>query len=131
MQVLFRIKDPNATLAIFTFLGWWKVSSEDFCPFLSSFQGMQCNGLAGPEPPHVDALCLAGVNPESYMTKVGTEWWCAVCSKVMARKDHMKNHIQIHFPGQEVSCPYCATICKNTPSLKVHMSSCRKMSFLS
>ena len=80
---------------------------------------------------HVDALCLAGVNLESYMTKVGTEWWCAVCSKVMARKDHMKNHIQIHFPGQEVSCPYCATICKNTPSLKVHMSSCRKMSFLS
>jgi len=72
-----------------------------------------------------------GVNPDSYMSKVGNEWWCAVCSKIMARKDHMKNHIQIHFPGQEVSCPYCATTCKNTPSLKVHMSQCRKTSFLS
>jgi len=61
-----------------------------------------------------------------YMSKVDGEWWCNMCNKTMARKDHMKNHIQIHFPGQEVSCPICATTCKNTPSLKVHISQCRK-----
>ena len=57
MQVLFRIKDPNATLAIFTFSGWWKFSSEDFCPFLSSFQGMQWSRWSEATPCRCTVSC--------------------------------------------------------------------------
>ena len=46
---------------------------------------------------------------------------CNVCKKIMRRKDHMKNHVQIHM-SKEVKCDYCGTTCKNMPSLKVHIS---------
>ena len=65
---------------------------------------------------------------DGFMTKFGDKWWCNVCNKVMSRKDHMKNHVQIHFSHQEVICPICGFTCKNTPSLKVHISTCKKIS---
>ena len=34
----------------------------------------------------------------------------------------MKNHVQTHFPQQEVNCQICGATCKNIPSLKVHIS---------
>jgi len=65
---------------------------------------------------------------ESYMSKVKDDtgtivcFTCNCCQKTMARKDHMKNHIQTHFPQQDVACELCGTMCKNIPSLKVHVS---------
>jgi len=65
-------------------------------------------------------------NYDNFMSKVfdGSGLYvfeCNVCKKIMRRKDHMKNHVQIHL-SKEVKCEYCGTTCKNTPSLKVHIS---------
>lgn len=38
----------------------------------------------------------------------------------------MKNHIQIHIPGQEMLCPICAKVYKNKPALNEHMRSCKR-----
>jgi len=65
---------------------------------------------------------------DSYMTKIRDEmgtmvmYECNACKKTMRRKDHMKNHVQTHFPQQEVNCQICGATCKNIPSLKVHIS---------
>jgi len=65
---------------------------------------------------------------DSYMTKIRDElgtmvmYECNACKKTMRRKDHMKNHVQTHFPQQEVNCQICGATCKNIPSLKVHLS---------
>ena len=74
-------------------------------------------------------LTFAGlISLEIYMSKVKDDsgtvicFSCNYCSKTMSRKDHMKNHIQTHFPQQEVGCGICGIMCKNIPSLKVHMS---------
>ena len=62
------------------------------------------------------------------MTKIRDElgtmvmYECNACKKTMRRKDHMKNHVQTHFPQQEVNCQICGATCKNIPSLKVHLS---------
>jgi len=67
-------------------------------------------------------------NLDSYISKVKDDsgtiicYSCNCCGKTMARKDHMKNHIQTHFPQQEVGCEMCGVMCKNIPSLKVHIS---------
>ena len=67
-------------------------------------------------------------NLDSYISKVKDDkgtiicYSCNCCGKTMGRKDHMKNHIQIHFPQQEVGCEMCGVMCKNIPSLKVHIS---------
>jgi len=65
---------------------------------------------------------------DSFMTKIRDElgtmvmYECNACKKTMRRKDHMKNHVQTHFPQQEVNCQICGATCKNIPSLKVHLS---------
>jgi len=67
-------------------------------------------------------------NLDSYISKVKDDkgtiicYSCNCCAKTMGRKDHMKNHIQTHFPQQEVGCEMCGVMCKNIPSLKVHIS---------
>merc|ERR1712215_227109 len=72
---------------------------------------------------------------DSYITKVqddsGTTvcFSCNSCGKTMARKDHMKNHIQTHFPYQAVKCQMCGFMSKNMPSLKMHISKCKKFQF--
>ena len=87
----------------------------------------RCMGLPIDSSSH--KLTFAGlVSLESYMSKIKDDsgaitcFSCNYCSKTMARKDHMKNHIQTHFPQQEVGCEICGIMCKNIPSLKVHMS---------
>jgi len=67
------------------------------------------------------------VNLDMYMAKGFREtgvafFTCLQCKKEMTRKDHMKNHIQTHFPTQAVSCPKCYKIYKNVPSLSVHIN---------
>ena len=65
---------------------------------------------------------------DSYMTRVRDAignvvgYSCNSCQKNMKRKDHMNNHVQTHFPNQEVTCDICGTTCKNLPSLNVHKS---------
>jgi len=78
---------------------------------------------------NIDELNFTGLGSlESYMSKVKDDngtlvcYSCNCCQKTMARKDHMKNHIQTHFPQQEVGCEICGIMCKNVPSLKVHIS---------
>ena len=78
--------------------------------------------------PNTDWQHFAGIcSLESYMTKVendsGTSvcFSCNYCGKIMARKDHMKNHIQTHFSQQEAWCNICGFMCKNIPALKVHI----------
>jgi len=48
---------------------------------------------------------------------------CRKCNKIMKRKDHIKNHVQTHFVGQEVTCVLCGKVYKNVRSLEVHRSS--------
>jgi hypothetical protein len=79
--------------------------------------------------PPFDELTFAGLGSlESYMSKVKDDsgaiicFSCNCCAKIMTRKDHMKNHIQTHFPHQEVGCEICGIMCKNIPSLKIHIS---------
>ena len=58
---------------------------------------------------------------DSYSSKVTDDsfsYSCNCCGKIMARKDRMKEHIQTHFPR----CEMCGVLCRDTPSLKVHMS---------
>lgn len=52
----------------------------------------------------------------------GTGFQCVKCSKVMRRKDHIRNHVQTHVGGQEVSCFHCGKVYKNLRSLEVHRS---------
>ena len=58
---------------------------------------------------------------DSYSSKVTDDsfsYSCNCCGKIMARKDRMKEHIQTHFPR----CEMCGVLCRDTPSLKVHIS---------
>ena len=58
---------------------------------------------------------------DSYSPKVTDDsfsYSCNCCGKIMARKDRMKEHIQTHFPR----CEMCGVLCRDTPSLKVHIS---------
>ena len=58
---------------------------------------------------------------DSYSPKVTDDsfsYSCNCCGKIMARKDQMKDHIQTHFP----QCEMCGVVCRDTPSLKVHIS---------
>ena len=58
---------------------------------------------------------------DSHSSKVKDDSYsysCNCCGKIMARKDQMKDHIQTHFP----QCEMCGVVCRDTPSLKVHIS---------
>lgn len=80
-----------------------------------------------PAGPTTFLLAGFSVNLDMYMAKGFREtgvafFTCLQCKKEMTRKDHMKNHIQTHFPTQAVSCPKCYKIYKNVPSLSVHIN---------
>jgi len=48
-------------------------------------------------------------------------WQCQVCGKSWSKRSKCSRHVETHFSGTNINCPYCDSTYKNRPSLKCHM----------
>ena len=49
------------------------------------------------------------------------QWMCDICKKIMRTRQHMKEHVVIHFDGLFFPCQHCSTVVKNRQSLRHHI----------
>ena len=51
---------------------------------------------------------------------VGSRWKCTICDKSMARRSHVKEHVEIHFDGLVFPCKICGASLRSRNTFRVH-----------
>ena len=63
---------------------------------------------------------------ESYSKDVTGFYTCHYCSKSFKKKDHIREHVEIHFGDLSLPCAFCDTTHSNRKSLRQHTSKYHK-----
>jgi len=70
----------------------------------------------------VESICVKRSNYHG----MGTVYECAICKKVVKKKEKMRCHAEKHIKGFSHQCIYCGKHYKTRPSMKVHISIAHK-----
>lgn len=53
-------------------------------------------------------------------------WLCTTCGKETKKKDHMREHVELHIDGLSFPCQYCDKSFRSRQNLRVHVNRCRQ-----
>ena len=52
-------------------------------------------------------------------------WLCTTCGKETKKKDHMREHVELHIDGLSFPCQYCDKSFRSRQNLRVHINNKR------